>query len=65
MKGILIKKLLNLFELEDIDLRNNTIASLPNEFEKLSNTLTYIYLHNNPICTNKKWLDTNINICAL
>ncbi len=55
------KDIMNLMELDDIDLRNNTIASLPNEFEKLSNTLTYIYLHNNPICTNK-WLDTNVNI---
>eukprot|EP00943_MAST-04B_sp_MAST-4B-sp1_P006906 g6906.t1 len=51
----------NLLELDDIDLRNNSIVSLPENIEKLKTTLKYIYLHNNPICTNG-WLDTKKNI---
>ena len=50
----------NLDKLYDIDLRNNTITSLPTEIESLKSTLKYIYLHNNPICTNG-WLDENKN----
>jgi Leucine-rich repeat (LRR) protein len=50
----------NLKQLYDIDLRNNTISSLPTVIESLKSTLKYIYLHNNPICTNG-WLDENKN----
>ena len=50
-----------LVKLTDVDLRNNTIKSLPKEIAKLKTTLKYVYLHHNPICTNG-WLDTNVGI---
>eukprot|EP00942_MAST-04A_sp_MAST-4A-sp1_P014877 g14877.t1 len=45
----------NLIKLQDIDFRNNAIESLPNSFESL-NALKYIYLHDNPICSNG-WIE--------
>ena len=50
-----------LVRLHDIDLRNNTIKSLPTEIVELGRTLKYIYLHNNPVCKNG-WLDGNKNV---
>eukprot|EP00944_MAST-04C_sp_MAST-4C-sp1_P007657 g7657.t1 len=45
-------------KLLDIDLRNNAIEKLPeNAILKLESSLKYIYLRNNPICTNG-WLVT-------
>ena len=48
----------SLASLKDIDLRNNAIEKLPeNAILKLKSSLKYIYLCNNPICTNG-WLNT-------
>ena len=46
------KDIQQLVRLHDIDLRNNTIKSLPTEIVELGQPLKYIYLHNNPVCKN-------------
>ena len=48
----------------DIDLRNNTITDLPEEFLELKNSLQFTYLNNNPICSNG-WLDGKKHIKAI
>lgn len=45
----------NLKLLQELDLRNNAIATLPDSIKKLKQ-LGYTYLHGNPICTSG-WLD--------
>ena len=45
----------NLVRLKDVDFRNNAIEFLPDSFESL-NALKYIYLHDNPICSNG-WIE--------
>eukprot|EP00943_MAST-04B_sp_MAST-4B-sp1_P002632 g2632.t1 len=47
----------NLLALKDIDLRNNAIESLPDSFESL-NRLEYVYLHDNPVCSNG-WIENS------
>eukprot|EP00944_MAST-04C_sp_MAST-4C-sp1_P001012 g1012.t1 len=44
-----------------IDLRNNSINNLPKGFIDLKDSLTFVYLHNNPICSNG-WLDKEKDI---
>ena len=48
-----------------IDLRNNNITNLPTpSLLALEKSLDYIYLHNNPICSNG-WLDDEKDVEAL
>ena len=48
-----------MMKLGQLDLRNNAIEILPNEaILKLKKSLKYIYLHDNPLCTNG-WLNAN------
>ncbi len=46
----------HLKRLNDIDLRNNAIANLPLKAFTNLNSLKFVYLHMNPICSNG-WLD--------
>eukprot|EP00942_MAST-04A_sp_MAST-4A-sp1_P009889 g9889.t1 len=50
------KEIGKLKKLHNIDLRNNTIKDLPEEILQLKDSLEFIYLHSNPICSNG-WLD--------
>ena len=50
--------------LHNIDLRNNTIIDLPEEFLELKNSLQFTYLNKNPICSNG-WLDGKKHIKAI
>ncbi len=54
----------NLASLRTLDLRNNTIHKLPKQIVNLKKSLKYIYLHNNPVCTNG-WLEGEKDIKAL
>lgn len=48
-----------------IDLRNNNITNLPTpSILALEKSLIYIYLHNNPICSNG-WLDDEKDVQAM
>jgi hypothetical protein len=46
-----------LARLHDIDLRNNAIEKIPHTLNNLRDSLKYIYIHRNPICSNG-WLST-------
>ena len=59
------KEIRALRKLDAIDLRNNNITNLPTtSILALEKSLDYIYLHNNPICSNG-WLDDEKDVEAL
>jgi Leucine-rich repeat (LRR) protein len=54
------KSIGKIINLEILDIRNNNISSLPNAVKNLKR-LKYIYLENNPICSNG-WMTAAENI---
>ena len=59
------KEISALSKLFAIDLRNNNITNLPTpSILALEKSLDYIYLHNNPICSNG-WLEDEKDVEAL
>jgi hypothetical protein len=51
-----------LTRLKALDIRYNFVGALPDDLVSLKE-LKYVYLHGNPICTNR-WLDSNSDVKA-